>query len=750
MITMRYLTLLILICQSLIAQNVGSGGALDFDGTDDYIDFNQNFTTANFPFSFTVWLKLDSYNGSRTLFCTNHTSAGYSGFSANISSTDVNIGFGDGNCYASSCRRSASANISGHVGKWVHITGVFQGPSNLHIYVNGNQQVVSTSGSGNSQVHNASGNGTIGTGRPLATGRYYDGQMDELTFWDKALTQGEIRNMMCHKLSGNEPNLLAYYRFDNGSGSTLSNLVTNGPDGTLVNGPAWVLSSAPIGDRSYHNGYNGTDAGGSSLSGDSVVIHPTAIGIPGTHLYFIDSKPTNTTGINPVVGIDYYFGVFNSEFPKVYDLYVIPSGTTASHPNNTLQLATRPHNSSPSWTQTNRKNTPNYSLPGETPMSQYIIAFAGCPPIDLLPDDSASCDSLYVTLPSNMNYTWSDGSRSNVNAFINSGKVWVSAEDPVSNCVYDDTMNVNIINSSNLPSLSLDTAVCGGTSFTYDITVNGALYYRWFDGSGRSIRTFTNDGSYWFEIAFPGGCNIRDTLNVKFPTLTTDPVADDEFFICGQDTVNVYLRSNTFPEILWSNGETSWETEYWQIGTEWVTTKNADGCWQTDSFEILPTPPLSDHPVFADTSVCAGQSLLLSAPTGYTATWPNGTTGDYLVSGDKNIRVELSDGCTESVEYFSVSKYSCECDVMFGDAFTPDGDGLNDYFGPVTKCEFLEFNLYVYNRWGQEVFTSHDESMLFDGRWKSEDLPVGVYIYKFVFRTPYTKGTEHGHVTIIR
>lgn len=745
----NFLLSFLLLCSIGFTQPPGSGNTLDFNGANNYISFNQNFSSANFPFSFSAWLKMDAYSGSKTLFCTNYTANGYSGFSANISSTAVSIGFGDGNCSASSCRRSAAASISGHVGKWVHITGVYQSGSNLQIFVNGIQQSVTTSGSGNLQVFNATGNGTIGTGQPLSSGRYYDGQMDELSFWDKALSQVEIRSMMCHKLTGNEPSLMAYYRFDDGTGNTLSNLVAGGPGGTLMNNPTWVASSAPIGDWSNHNLYNNVNhAIGVSNSGDSIFVQPANTGQAGTHVYVVNSLPSSTSGITVPPGVNYYFGVFNADYSKNYDVTVQTIGTSG-FPNGTLRLAKRPDNTSPTWNITTASNLPNINLPGQSPISQFIIA-EGCPPVDVLPDDSTACDSMYVDLTGYINYNWSNGSTSSINAFFNSGQVWVSFEDPNTGCVYSDTMDVTIINSSNLPSFSLDTVICGAGSFTYDITMSGVSSYQWFDGNTQAVRTFSKDGSYWFDRFFPGGCSVRDTLTLKFAIVSIDPVAEDEFYLCGQDTADVQLRSNTYPKVLWSNGATSWKTSYWQTGAEWVQTQNADGCWQTDSFDILQSTPLSSKEVFGDTSFCAGESLLLTTPAGYTVTWPNGKTGDYLVSSTKDIRVEVSDGCTDNVEYFTVTKYSCECDVLFGDAFTPDGDGLNDYFGPVTKCEFLEFNLQVYNRWGQEVFTSNDEAVLFDGRWQYGDLPSGVYVYKFTFRTPYKKGTEWGHVTLLR
>lgn len=751
---MRCFLLILITTFSLYGQRPGSGSTLNFNGVNQYVDLNSSFGTITFPLTVTVWFKPDINQVGPIRFFSSHDMTGaYRGILFHYLNGDIDMLCGNGVTRGPSGRFGFKATYPLTSGRWHHIAFVLNSPSSAQCYVNGVaiNTVVSSSATGSPVLSSDNSNGRLGANTAGNNITYLSGQMDEFSFWSKALTQNEVRDMMCQKLSGNEPNLMAYYRFDDGVGNSITNLVSGGPDGTLRNGPTWVLSSAPVGDRSFHNNYiAGADAQGRSLSGDNVIIHPTHIGTPGTHLYFVDSKPTNTAGIYPVLGIDYYFGVFNADFPKVYDLYVNPSGTSASFPNNTLQLATRPHNASPQWTPTLKKNTPNYLVPGETPMCQYIIAFAGCPPMDILPGDSTACDSLRIDLSRFINHNWSSGSTSNTNTFYKSGEVWVSVEDPVSKCVYIDTIEVNIVNSNNQPKLSVDTVLCGVGSFTYDISLNGASRYEWFDGNNQTTRTFNKDGSYWFKVYFPGGCSISDTLRVKFPSIALDPIEEEEFYLCGQDTAEVYLRHNTYQNVLWSNGTTSRQSSYWNVGKEWVITQTVDGCWQTDSFEILQTPPLSDQAIFKDTSVCAGQILVLSPPSGYTATWPNGRVGDFWVSSSRNIRVELSDGCNESVEYFKVTEYSCECDVKLPNAFTPDGDGLNDFFGPATKCQFVEYEMQIFNRFGEQIFYSADPDLLFDGSLGGADVPIGVYVFTFKYKTPHTSGTERGYFTLIR
>jgi gliding motility-associated-like protein len=87
-------------------------------------------------------------------------------------------------------------------------------------------------------------------------------------------------------------------------------------------------------------------------------------------------------------------------------------------------------------------------------------------------------------------------------------------------------------------------------------------------------------------------------------------------------------------------------------------------------------------------------------------------------------------------------------------AFSPDGDGLNDEFKPVEKYDFVEtYQLSIYNRWGQLIFVTSDISQGWDGTFKGNPVPGGSYVYRIVF-TAYPdyseKQTRTGSVVVVR
>jgi gliding motility-associated-like protein len=106
-------------------------------------------------------------------------------------------------------------------------------------------------------------------------------------------------------------------------------------------------------------------------------------------------------------------------------------------------------------------------------------------------------------------------------------------------------------------------------------------------------------------------------------------------------------------------------------------------------------------------------------------------------------------GCSDSASLTIDLTYG---NIFIPDAFTPNGDGLNDYFniGNLGYYKLDEFS--VYNRWGQRIFyTSNSESKGWDGTFNGIQQDMDVYNYLIVVTAP--DGTGHtfkGDVTLIR
>jgi len=89
--------------------------------------------------------------------------------------------------------------------------------------------------------------------------------------------------------------------------------------------------------------------------------------------------------------------------------------------------------------------------------------------------------------------------------------------------------------------------------------------------------------------------------------------------------------------------------------------------------------------------------------------------------------------------------------IMVPNAFTPDGDIFNNTFKPVLYKP-QQYEMFIYNRWGELVYYSNDAYGEWDGTYRGENAPTGVYVWKIIYNE-YDTGLPKeikGHVTLLR
>ncbi len=92
--------------------------------------------------------------------------------------------------------------------------------------------------------------------------------------------------------------------------------------------------------------------------------------------------------------------------------------------------------------------------------------------------------------------------------------------------------------------------------------------------------------------------------------------------------------------------------------------------------------------------------------------------------------------------------------VFVPNAFSPDGNGLNDNFGPVSQ-ENIDYVMEVYNRWGEKVFSGNQQTDGWNGTFRNDACPSEVYIWVISYTTKDDKGyvqgeTLSGQVALVR
>ena len=181
------------------------------------------------------------------------------------------------------------------------------------------------------------------------------------------------------------------------------------------------------------------------------------------------------------------------------------------------------------------------------------------------------------------------------------------------------------------------------------------------------------------------------------------------------------------------------------------------GCFNTDTLSIS-VYPLTGIELTQDTFIIRGNSIQLEAIGGPFSAYRWEPAG-----GLDNINIpDPLASPQESTTYtvYALNEYNCEEsamihlevieDIMAYNVFSPNGDGINDFFDIKNADRFPEILVEVYSRWGDMLFHSvgYDDSKRWDGTTRGSNAPLGTYYFVIV---PYSGAKPiTGNVTIIR
>jgi hypothetical protein len=221
----------------------GPGLALQFDGVASQVQIPADPGLTPSQFTFEAWVNPQKQN------CNTILSRGDGG----NASTDYifQVGYNGSTCgatmpvavFVGGAWYTSASTVP--LNAWTHVAVTYDGTL-LGFYINGALDAIRLQPGALYQ-----------SGLPLYIGRqgsacncnFFQGLIDEVRIWSIALTPPQVSATMSQALTGTEPNLLAYYRFDEGGGAIAVNSAGTGSayNGTLINGPVWALSGAAFG-----------------------------------------------------------------------------------------------------------------------------------------------------------------------------------------------------------------------------------------------------------------------------------------------------------------------------------------------------------------------------------------------------------------------------------------------------------------------------------------------------------------------
>lgn len=223
--------------------NQVAGDALQFDGVNGYVTVPSDTNFNSYPFTATAWFRTTNSAAAAMGLVSKYADSQYNGWTL-ISQFGHLRGFYYRNGALTNVALDATSSAAISDGSWHHAAMTVDA-SGGKLFLDGS--IVAQSG------WSGPAGGTTST-QPLQIGRYYNyaqrfqGDLDEVTVWNRALATTEVSSLMNLPRVGNEPGLVACWHLNDGGGTNAADATGNGHSGLLTNNPVWVGSTAFLGD----------------------------------------------------------------------------------------------------------------------------------------------------------------------------------------------------------------------------------------------------------------------------------------------------------------------------------------------------------------------------------------------------------------------------------------------------------------------------------------------------------------------
>jgi len=363
--------------------------------------------------------------------------------------------------------------------------------------------------------------------------------------------------------------------------------------------------------------------------------------------------------------------------------------------------------------------------------------------------DQSVCEGDLIVLDATFpgaTYIWQDGTVNPTFNVTQTGTYFVDVN--LNGCIVSDTVNATVNPFPNV-SLGTDDTICADQDLVLNATNLGATYL-WQDGSVAPTFTVTQPGTYSVVVAI-GQCESTDTISVTVNNLPEVNLGNDTAICEGEESflLEVSVIDGTY---LWQDGSINSSFTV-NEGGDYAVTVTENNCSASDSVNVTAIKP-PEVDLGNDTTVCDTEEFILDLSSIDNATYlwqDNSTSSNYLVTESEMISVEVTqEGCSPVRDSIEVLLEVCECDVWLPNSFTPNGDGLNDSFGPIYNCNFDRYSFLIYDRYGQLIYESVTPGEFWDGRINGIEAPNAVFVYRMVYAANRELNTLIGKVVLVR
>lgn len=344
---------------------------------------------------------------------------------------------------------------------------------------------------------------------------------------------------------------------------------------------------------------------------------------------------------------------------------------------------------------------------GQIALDSAVVDVPTFGPIGIsLPNDTTvNCANQVLTLTAQTTgggaghvVTWNTGATgASINVNVSSTTTYTATVTDIcgNTASTDVTVTVNPIPITTV--ISADTTICPNEEVTLVVTpsggVGGDYTFLWNTGQTDSIITVTPSSTFEYIVSIGDACGAASAV---------DSVTVNVIEISANFAATGLMEEQT--EVTFNNLSTGADAYFWDFGN-------------------------------GENSTVENPSSFYGEPASYEVT--------LIATNDA--------GCRDSIT--QVIEIKPEFSIFAPNAFTPDGDEFNQTWNVyLNGHDPFDFELLLFNRWGQVIWESHDASIGWDGTYNGTPVPTGMYTWKMTVKIPFVDERREfiGHVNVLR
>jgi len=303
--------------------------------------------------------------------------------------------------------------------------------------------------------------------------------------------------------------------------------------------------------------------------------------------------------------------------------------------------------------------------------------------------------------------------------------------------------------------------LCAGDSIKLSTTIP-YINYIWSTGQNTSSIEINQEGIYVVHTIDNDGCKGLDSIKIFEDSPIASPMQDST--ICNGSSVQLHAAQGNYTYQWTPSTGLNHDNIYNPIAhptstTVYYVTVTNGVCVNTNSVTVFvnPSPQITVKPKYS--LVTQGESIFIYATASDSCYW---YPADYLSCTNCNTTMSIPDaditytitttnsyGCTTATT--ATVQVQIESTFYIPNTFTPNSDGLNETFKPLTT-HIHNFKMDIFDRWGLLIFESDNTEQGWDGTYKGGKCQEDVYVYKIEYVDDPTNHshTKAGQVNLIR